>query len=75
MHEQHKIEHLLKEEAKKISSKFNDAPVIVIVAGDSKAGTPRVITGSTVTGRLRDLLGILQTAIQIETLKHFGSRL
>ena len=72
MHEQHEIEHKLKEEAQRISENFNGAPVVVIVAGDSKAGIPRVMTGSNVKGRLRDLLGILQVSIQIESLKHFG---
>lgn len=74
MHEQHKIEKELKMEADRISEKYHGAPVVVIVAGDSNADVPRCMTSSSINGtdvRLRDLLGILQTSIQIESWKHF----
>lgn len=51
------------------------APVVIIVGGDTEAEIPRTMTASSIKGkdiRLRDLLGILQTSIQIESLKHFG---
>jgi hypothetical protein len=74
MHERHKIEHDLKANAVQISKELNGAPVIIIVGGTG-ADIPRTMTASSFKpgdGRLRDLLGILETSIQIETLKHFG---
>jgi hypothetical protein len=73
MHESHEIEYRLKTEAERIGRELGGVPVVVIAAGDTDAGIPRTMTGSNLTGRLRDLLGILQTAIQIETHKHFTS--
>lgn len=71
MHETHEIEIALKAEAERISQQYNGAPVVILVAGSTEAGVPRVMTASNLKGRLRDLLGILQTAIQIESWKHF----
>ena len=74
IHEQHKIENRLKSEATKLSSEYGGAPVVIIVAGYSDANIPRTMTASSIKGtdvRLRDLLGIMQTAIQIESWKHF----
>jgi len=76
MHEQEMIEKKLKLEATEISKKFGGAPVVVIVGGDTEAKIPRTMTASSIKGkdvRLRDLLGILQTSIQIESWKHFGN--
>jgi hypothetical protein len=71
MHEWHEIEKELRPKAKEISRQYNDAPVLIIVAGTDDV--PRVMTASSFeNGRLRDLLGILQTAIQWETHKHFS---
>ena len=49
------------------------APVVVIIGGNAETGIKHCMLGSSMhTGeRLRDLLGILETAKQIETLKHF----
>ena len=74
MHEQDEIEKRLKREATKLSEEFNGAPVVLIVGGDTQAQIPRTMTASSIKGkdvRLRDLLGILQTSIQIESWKHF----
>jgi len=74
MHEEDKIELELKQEAQRISERYNGAPAIIIVAGSKEAGVKRVMTASYSTGeefRLRDLVGILQTSIQIESWKHF----
>ncbi len=62
-------------EADRISGKVGGAPVVVIIAGLKEAEVPRCVTVSSNLsknreGRLRDLLGILQTAIQIESLDH-----
>lgn len=73
MHEEHEI-GLQKKEAEILSKKYNGAPVVILVAGDSEANIPRTMTSSSIKGgdvRLRDLIGILQTAIQIESWKHF----
>jgi len=73
MHEQHKIEKKLKADANRISRDLGGASVVVIVGGSDEADIPRTMTASSIQGqdvRLRDLLGILQTSIQIETWKH-----
>jgi hypothetical protein len=75
MHEQHEIEKKLKDEANRISEQMGGAPVVIVVGGDTEANIPRTMTASSIKGkdvRLRDLLGILQTSIQIESWKHFG---
>lgn len=74
MHEQHDIEKRLKTVAQKLSSELRGASVVIVVAGSKEASIPRTMTASRIKGedvRLRDLIGILQTAIQIESLKHF----
>ena len=74
MHEEHDIERQLRRAAGRISMEYGGAPVVVIVAGSDEARVPRCMVGSTLHregDRLRDLLGILQTAIQIEARKHF----
>ena len=75
MHEKHDIEKKLKIEASRISEEIEGAPVVIVVGGDTEANIPRTMTASSIKGkdlRLRDLLGILQTSIQIESWKHFG---
>lgn len=75
MHEQDPIEKRLKSEADRISEAMDGAPVVIVVGGDSDANIPRTMTASSIKGkdiRLRDLLGILQTSIQIESWKHFS---
>jgi len=74
MHESHDIERELKAHADEIAKKYPGAPVVVIVGGAQLANVPRVMTASSFDGaevRLRDLLGVLQTSIQIESWKHF----
>lgn len=74
MHESHEIEKKLRTEAAKISSDLGGASIVIIAAGNTDKGIPRTMTASSIKGkdiRLRDLLGILQTSIQIESWKHF----
>lgn len=73
MHETDVIELELKSEAERLSARFSGAPVVIVLAGDKSADIPRTITTSAATTplRLRDLLGILQAAIQTESWKHF----
>lgn len=66
----------LVQNAKKISEELNNVPVLVIVAGSKKAGIDRCFTGYSHLGegregRLRDMIGILETAKHIEVLNHF----
>jgi len=75
VHEVHPIEKAMMLAAQEISTAYKDAPVIIIIGGSTEAGVPRCMTASSLQGkedRLRDFIGILQTAQQIETLKHFG---
>ncbi len=73
MHEIHEIEDELREEAEHLSEKYHGAPVVVIVGGYKGLTVPRCMTGTSLHAgyRLRDLVGMLETAKQIETLKHF----
>ena len=71
MYESHEIEKRLKVEAERISQEFGGAPTIIIVGGSDDASVPRVMTASSMKGRLRDLLGVLQASIQVESWKHF----
>ncbi len=78
MHEKDKIEEELHKRAEDISSDYNGAPVVIIVGGtgeivNDKGVLKRNMLGSSMHSgyRLRDLLGMLQTSIQIESLKHF----
>jgi len=65
----------LREEAERISERYGGAPVAIIVAGSRAAGVPACVTefanlGEGREGRMRDQLGILQAAIQIESKRH-----
>ena len=73
MHETHPIEDDLRKEAERISARYRGAPTVVIVAGHQGLTVPRSMLGSSLHAghRLRDLLGILEAAKQIESLKHF----
>lgn len=71
------LERELDEIARRISEKYQGAPVAIVLAGSKNAKVPRCVTGFSHIGqgregRLRDLIEILQTSIQIETLRHFG---
>jgi hypothetical protein len=73
MHEIDPLEKELLNDAEELGQRYHGAPVVIIVGGSREAEVPRCITASNMHEgyRLRDLLGILQTVIQIETLKHF----
>jgi len=50
------------------------APVVIVIAGSKEAQVPQCLTVWKFPGektRLRDIVGVLQTAIQIESLRHF----
>ena len=67
MHEIHDIEFDLWDDAERLSKKYGGAPVVIIVAGDASADFGRCMLSSTLHAgaRLRDLLGLLETAKQI----------
>ena len=71
-----KIKEEITKEAKNLSDRYQGAPVIILVAGSKKADVGACITGRCIPDsedRLRDLVGIMQTAIQIESFQHlFG---
>ncbi|MCP5179525.1 MAG: hypothetical protein H6993_17660 [Pseudomonadales bacterium] len=73
MHETDPLELKLRQEAERLSQGLGGAPVVIVVGGDKATDVPRTITvtGSASPLRLRDLLGILQAAIQTESWKHF----
>lgn len=65
----------LNKKAKEISEEFSGAPTVLIVAGSKDAGVPFCTTGRANLGegregRMRDLLGILEAAKQIESYRH-----
>jgi hypothetical protein len=71
------LERELDEEARRISEKYQESPVAIVLAGSLKANALRCVTGFSHVGEerqghLRDLIEILQTSLQIETLRHFG---
>jgi hypothetical protein len=73
LHEIDDIEFELWDEAERISEKYNGAPVVIILGGDEAAQIRRNMVSSSLHSgkRLRDLLGLLESAKQIESLKHF----
>jgi len=76
MHEKHDIEKRLKFEISRISEEIGGAPVLIVIGEDTEANIPTTMTASSIKDkdvRLRDLLGVFQTSIQIESWKHFGT--
>jgi hypothetical protein len=71
-------ELLLSKKAEELSQQLDGTDIVIIAAGKSGTRFDRCTTGSTLflsTGwRFRDFLGIVETAKQIETLKHFPGR-
>lgn len=65
MHEWDEIEEALADHAEEIVSEFADGYEAIVIVPGSDDGPDRTMTGSSFErGRLRELLGILQTAIQ-----------
>ena len=72
-HMTHERERELEEEAKRISDRFG-APVVIVMGDTEEGNVPRVMTAfaSHPEMRIRDVLGILETAIQYESIRHFA---
>ena len=76
MHELLEIEMILKKEAVRLSGDeelgLNGAPVVIIVGGTRQSGVSGTLVASSFkNAQMRDMLGVLQAAIQIVSLKHF----
>ncbi len=67
------IERELEEVAKEISHRYG-APVVIVMGDTSESNVPRVMTAFADQSdmRLRDVMGLLQTAIQYEGVRHFA---
>ena len=62
--------------AKELSVELGHAPVVVVVGGDQASNTPATVAGWSQPhrgreGRFRDVVGILQSAIQFESFAHY----
>jgi hypothetical protein len=71
------LEGELDQEARRISEKYEGALVAIVLDGSQNAKLPRCVTGISHPGegrksRLKDLIAILLTSIQTETLREFG---
>ena len=72
-HMTHAIERELEAVAKEISHRYG-APVVIVMGDTSESDVPRVMTAFADQNdmRLRDVLGLLQTAIEYEGIRHFA---
>ena len=71
------LEAELDQVARRISEKYEGALVAIVLADSQNAKLPRCVTGFSHPGegrksRLKDLIAILLTSIQTETLREFG---
>ena len=71
-HITHERERELEEEARKISDRYG-APVVIVMGDNAEGNVPRVMTAFAGQEELslRDVLGLLETAIQYESIRHF----
>jgi hypothetical protein len=72
----YEIKSLLHEQAGEISKLLNGAPVVIVTGGSTKHDVPATCTGwANMTeereARFRDVVGLLQSAIQIESFWHY----
>jgi hypothetical protein len=77
MHDSIQLEAELDQEARRISEKYEGALVAIVLAGYQNTKLPNCVTGFSHPGegrknRLKDLISILLTSIQTETLREFG---
>ncbi len=72
-HMTHERERELEEEAKKISHRYG-APVVIVMGDTEEGNVPRTMTAFAGQDELalRDVLGLLETAIQYESIRHFA---
>ncbi len=70
------VKAALHQEAKRVSERFNGAPIVIVAGGATDKQSPATIAGwaNIVEGReprFRDVVGILQAAIQLECFIHY----
>jgi len=72
-HMTHDRERELEEEARKISDRYG-APVVIVMGDNREGNVPRVMTAFAGLDELtlREVLGLLETAIQYESIRHFA---
>lgn len=71
-HMTHDRERELEEDAKKISDRYG-APVVIVMGDNDEGNVERVMTAFAGQDELtlREVLGLLETAIQYESIRHF----
>lgn len=71
-HMTHDRERELEEVAREISDRYG-APVVIVMGDNDEENVPRVMTAfaSQEELALRDIIGILETSIQYESIRHF----
>ena len=70
------IKTLLHTKSREISELLNGAPVVIVTGGSSRHDVPATVAGwANMTeereSRFRDVVGLLQSAIQIESFWHY----
>lgn len=71
-HMTHDRERELEEVAQEISDRYG-APVVIVMGDNEEGNVPRVMTAFAAQDELslRDVLGLLETSIQYESVRHF----
>ena len=71
-HMTHDRERELEEDAQKISDRYG-APVVIVMGDNDEGNVERVMTAFAGQDELtlREVLGLLETAIQYESIRHF----
>ncbi len=72
-HMTHDRERELEEVAREISARYG-APVAIVMGDNDEGNVPRVMTAFAGQDelKLRDVIGILQTSIQYESIRHYA---
>ena len=71
-HMTHDRERELEEVAQEISDRYG-APVVIVMGDNDEGNVPRVMTAFAGQEELslRDVLGMLETSVQYESIRHF----
>ncbi|MGD2045291.1 MAG: hypothetical protein PVF90_07420 [Gemmatimonadota bacterium] len=71
-HMTHDRERELEEVAREISDRYG-APVVIVMGDNDEGNVPRVMTAFADQDELslRDVLGMLESSIQYESIRHF----
>lgn len=71
-HMTHERERELEEEAKELSARYG-APIVIVMGDNGQENVPRVMTAFAAQEELslRDVVGLLQVAVQYESIRHY----